>query len=114
MLKNAISQAASIPLNRTAPTGQGPECHADEGTNSTCYTGTMRPRIALTMGDVAGIGPEVIVRALEDPGLWQHCWPIVIGHPAVLLRAVRTLGVDRKVQSFGLDLIASPADDDST
>ena len=26
-----------------------------------------RPRVALTMGDVAGIGPEVIARAWSDP-----------------------------------------------
>ena len=52
-----------------------------------------RPRIALTLGDVAGIGPEVVVRALTDDRLRQTCRPLVIGHPAVVERARRLVGV---------------------
>ena len=47
------------------------------------------PRIAITMGDPAGIGPETIVRAwraqFDRPG-WR---PLVIGHPEVIARAAR-------------------------
>lgn len=53
----------------------------------------LRPRIALTLGDVAGIGPEVVVRALADSRLREVCRPIVIGHPAVVERARRLVGV---------------------
>ena len=35
----------------------------------------MRPPVALTMGDVAGIGPEVIARAWSDPALHRLCRP---------------------------------------
>ena len=49
------------------------------------------PRIALTLGDVAGIGPEVIARALCDPELWTWCQPVVVGHPAILQRAFTRL-----------------------
>ena len=52
-----------------------------------------RPRIAMTLGDVAGIGPEVVVRALADDRLRQTCRPLVIGHPAVVERARRLVGV---------------------
>ena len=36
---------------------------------------TAPPRIAVTMGDGAGIGPEVIVRALLDPEIPRRCRP---------------------------------------
>src|SRR3954470_2248257 len=47
-----------------------------------------RPRVAVTMGDVAGIGPEVIARAWSDPVLHQLCSPLVIGDPDVLRKAL--------------------------
>jgi 4-phospho-D-threonate 3-dehydrogenase / 4-phospho-D-erythronate 3-dehydrogenase len=38
-----------------------------------------RPRIAITMGDAAGIGPEIIVKSLGHPELYEKCRPIVLG-----------------------------------
>ncbi|MDB9481336.1 4-hydroxythreonine-4-phosphate dehydrogenase, partial [Dolichospermum circinale CS-537/05] len=32
-----------------------------------------RPRLVLTLGDPAGIGPEVILKALADPQVTQNC-----------------------------------------
>ncbi len=46
------------------------------------------PRIALTLGDVAGIGPEVVARSLTDERLTACCQPLVVGHPEVLRRAL--------------------------
>ena len=57
-----------------------------------------RPRIALTIGDVAGIGPEVIARALADDTLVSVCRPIIVGHPAVVDRAMRLIGSSRRIQ----------------
>ena len=48
----------------------------------------IRPRVAVTMGDVAGIGPEVIARAWSDPVLHDLCEPFVIGDPDVLRKAL--------------------------
>jgi 4-hydroxythreonine-4-phosphate dehydrogenase len=48
----------------------------------------IRPRVAITMGDVAGIGPEVIARAWSDPVLHDLCEPFVIGDPDVLRKAL--------------------------
>ncbi|MGI6368475.1 MAG: PdxA family dehydrogenase [Anaerolineae bacterium] len=45
------------------------------------------PRIALTMGDPAGIAPEIILRALSDPCLRGRCQPLILGDPAVMARA---------------------------
>ena len=56
------------------------------------------PRIALTLGDIAGIGPEVIVRLGQIPRYEPLCCPFVVGHVGVLesrgaLRFYPTLGV---------------------
>ena len=40
---------------------------------------TPLPVVAVTMGDGAGIGPEVIVRALVDDTALSFCDPVVIG-----------------------------------
>lgn len=37
------------------------------------------PKLLITLGDVAGIGPEVVAKAW--PELHAHCQPVVIGHP---------------------------------
>jgi 4-hydroxythreonine-4-phosphate dehydrogenase len=51
-----------------------------------------RPLVALTMGDVAGIGPEVIAAGWADPRLHALARPLVIGDPAVLERALELVG----------------------
>jgi 4-hydroxythreonine-4-phosphate dehydrogenase len=60
----------------------------------------MLPRIALTMGDVAGIGPEVIVRAWNDAHLLTWCRPVVVGHQEVLGRAVQKWGTGLEVRTI--------------
>ena len=50
-----------------------------------------RPALAITMGDPAGIGPEVIVKALASPAAWRLCRPVVIGSIPVLQREIRRL-----------------------
>ena len=55
-----------------------------------------RPRLALLMGDVAGVGPELVARVLAN---CQHNWqPLVVGHPDVLTRALRLVGLDTNVR----------------
>jgi len=46
----------------------------------------MKPRIAVTMGDPAGIGPEICLHLLNNPEINQECVPIVFGDAAVLRR----------------------------
>ncbi len=46
-----------------------------------------RPRIGITMGDAAGIGPEIIAKALTRQDVYSMCEPIVIGSPAILEKA---------------------------
>jgi len=42
------------------------------------------PVIGITMGDPSGIGPEIIIKALSDPGVYDLCTPVVLGDPVVL------------------------------
>jgi 4-hydroxythreonine-4-phosphate dehydrogenase len=58
----------------------------------------LKPLIALTMGDVAGIGPEVIVRACSDPTVHDLCRPVVVGHPTVLARAIELVGFAGRIE----------------
>ncbi len=39
----------------------------------------MRPVIAVTLGDPAGIGPEIIAKTLADPETYRMCRPLVVG-----------------------------------
>lgn len=56
------------------------------------------PLVGLTMGDVAGIGPELIARAWLDPDFHALARPIVIGDPEILLRALQLVGAANGVR----------------
>ena len=47
-----------------------------------------RPIIAITIGDPAGIGPEVIVKALSNHIIYDMCRPFVIGESAAVQAAI--------------------------
>lgn len=50
--------------------------------------GDSRIRIVITMGDPAGIGPEVVVKALTEEDIYKKCIPIVIGDYEALQDAI--------------------------
>ena len=52
-----------------------------------------RPKIGITMGDAAGIGPEIIVKALAHENIYSMCQPIVIGSSAILQDACQFIPV---------------------
>ena len=56
------------------------------------------PVIAITLGDVAGIGPEVSVRALADAATRGCGNPLIIGHPEIARRAVREAKLDLTIE----------------
>jgi 4-hydroxythreonine-4-phosphate dehydrogenase len=60
-----------------------------------------KSRIAITMGDPAGVGPEVIVAAWDDPSVHARIRPLVLGHPEIMRRAAQLL--KRKLEVIGLD-----------
>lgn len=57
------------------------------------------------MGDPAGIGPEIIVKALLEKHIYDICIPIVIGDPVIITRVVE----DVVKADLGVNIISSPA-----
>ena len=51
-----------------------------------------KPVIGITMGDPAGNGPEITVKALCHPDLYERCRPIVVGDAKMLKQATRFVG----------------------
>lgn len=49
---------------------------------------TKKPILAITMGDPAGIGPEITAKALRRASVYKSCAPLVIGDAAVLEAAL--------------------------
>ncbi len=48
-----------------------------------------KPLLALTMGDPAGIGPEIVVKTATDPQVTQIAKVVVFGSPDILQEAIR-------------------------
>ena len=53
------------------------------------HTENYLPIVAITMGDPAGNGPEITVKALADDSVYQRCRPIVVGDAKMLEQAKR-------------------------
>ncbi len=51
-----------------------------------------RIRVAITLGDPNGIGPEVVLKCLDDPLVQSRTEPIVVGSPEVLRIHAKKLG----------------------
>jgi 4-hydroxythreonine-4-phosphate dehydrogenase len=60
-----------------------------------------RPTIGLTMGDPAGVGPELVLRALAEPSLAETCRLVVFGDASVLQQC--SLQLTDAGHSLGLD-----------
>jgi 4-hydroxythreonine-4-phosphate dehydrogenase len=66
---------------------------------------TIRPVIAMTMGDAAGIGPEVIMKSLAHDDVYDLCRPLVIGDALRLQKAGRIVRTKLVVRSLTPDQI---------
>jgi 4-hydroxythreonine-4-phosphate dehydrogenase len=62
------------------------------------------PRIALSMGDPAGVGPELCLRALAEPSVRAVCRPMVYGDAAILHAAADRLELAAPDRACVLDL----------
>jgi 4-hydroxythreonine-4-phosphate dehydrogenase len=58
----------------------------------------LSPRIAITMGDPCGVGPEIIVKALSSPLVQAECETVVIGDQGAVERACQRLGIPLHLQ----------------
>ena len=64
-----------------------------------------RPILAVTLGDAAGSGPELITKAFAAPAVRAACRPVVVGDAGVMRAAIALTGVQSKVR-----VIERPAD----
>ena len=67
-----------------------------------------QPKIGLTMGDAAGIGPEIIVKALTYKSIYSMCQPIVIGSPDIFQEAIAQF-TPPGIPQLKLNVIKTPA-----
>lgn len=66
--------------------------HSDQSsTNPGPRPRRVLPRIGITMGDPAGIGPEVVLKAVAEEEIRRACIPVIIGDAQLLAHTARTL-----------------------
>ncbi|MFQ5795047.1 MAG: PdxA family protein [Candidatus Bipolaricaulia bacterium] len=60
-----------------------------------------KPVIAITMGDAAGIGPELIIKVLSQRTAWDICHPFVVGDPKIMVDICRMVGTNLQFKAIG-------------
>ncbi len=60
-----------------------------------------RPVIGVTMGDAAGVGPEIVVKALMDKKIYDLCRPVIIGDGHVMEKAAAIVKAPVTVRRIG-------------
>ena len=65
----------------------------------------MRPRIAISIGDPAGVGAEISLKALLDRSVTSLAHWILIADPEALAAAARSSGID--IESLPCDIVAA-------
>lgn len=69
-----------------------------------------KPCIVITMGDPSGIGPEIIIKALQSPDIAHICVPLVIGDRLALERALYTCGSTLRINEVSTAVDARHVD----
>jgi 4-hydroxythreonine-4-phosphate dehydrogenase len=57
------------------------------------------PVIGITLGDGAGIGPEIVLKALSNPEIYRCCNPLVVGNLSLLSYTQKNLGLSLKLET---------------
>lgn len=69
----------------------------------------MKPIIGVSMGDPAGIGPEITAKTFVDPDVLAMCRPFLVGEAKIMQKVIEITGVTAK-----LNIIEDPAQGDYT
>ena len=67
------------------------------------------PLLAITLGDPSGVGPEIILKALRHPEVFQVCRPLIVGDARILRRAAEWLNTYDSVIPLVFERVADPA-----
>jgi 4-hydroxythreonine-4-phosphate dehydrogenase len=60
----------------------------------------MKPRIAITIGDPAGIGPEITAKVLADPEIYEISNPVVVGDGHVMQMGLNVARMNLKINTI--------------
>src|SRR5215210_1897669 len=71
------------------PAGSEPASDSSSRSNGS----RRRPRIGITIGDPAGIGPEVVLKAVAESAVRDVCAPVIIGDAQLLAHTARKLNL---------------------
>ncbi|MET4589865.1 4-hydroxythreonine-4-phosphate dehydrogenase PdxA [Arthrobacter sp. 754] len=95
---------ASQPGSRPAPHSPLPTAHQPslpgKGPSMNTVDPAELPYVAVTMGDGAGVGPEVVVAAVLEATINAECRPVVIGDALRLRQAANILGLEADIRSI--------------
>lgn len=59
----------------------------------------MKPKIGISMGDPAGIGPEIIIKTLALKDVYNRCSPLVVGDAQTMQNEVNALKSSLKIHA---------------
>ena len=65
-----------------------------------------KPVLGLTMGDPAGIGPELCFRALQHPSVLDRCTPVLFGDAGLLRRMPGSISNQLKLRHYSIGKMA--------
>ena len=72
---------------------------------------TTIPKIAITLGDPSGIGPEIVVKAITHPSLEKTSQKIIIGTTRQVIKALQLAGIEKEVQTLKYPTNTEETDD---
>lgn len=67
-----------------------------------------KPRVGITIGDPAGIGPEIVTKAVTEPEVRDVCRPFIIGDASVIKNQARELGLIADFRIISVNQLDSP------
>lgn len=93
--RSAPAPANTLPIKTSERSGADMTTEAASKTEQDAL-----PYVAVTMGDGAGVGPEVVVAAVLDPQSNAECRPVVIGDALRLRQAADVLGIEADIHTI--------------
>ena len=57
------------------------------------FESTRKPRVGITLGDPAGIGPEIVLKSVADAEVRESCLPVIVGNRNELATQAERLGL---------------------
>ena len=56
-----------------------------------------KPYIGITVGDVSGVGPEIVLKTCSSKEIYDVCNPVIIGDKSVIEKALKDFNIDLKI-----------------